>query len=109
MTPEEFFGAFANVPEPVAPICKLYHDAHGRVLFYSMEDLPGSWIEVDALTYAAAPQDVCVISGALVQLPKKTLVKKLRPTDRGICCDPRDICLIVSSDQPHVKWSMQIE
>lgn len=106
MTPEEFFGALANMPEPVTPVHRLYHDDQGRVLFYSMEDLPGTWIAVDAATYAAARQDVRVVSNELVEIPKTAMIDKLRPGHQGTCCDPRDICLIVTSDQPHVKWSV---
>jgi hypothetical protein len=31
----------------------------------------------------------------------------LRPGDNGTCCDPRDICLITTADQPHVRWSQK--
>ena len=106
MTPEEFFGALANMPEPVAQVYRLYHDDQGRVLFYSMEDLSGTWIAVDAATYALAPHDVQVIDGKAVQLPKTAIVDKLKPADHGVCCDPRDICIVVSQDQPHIKWSI---
>lgn len=105
MTPEEFFGALANMPEPVTPVYRLYHDDQGRVLFYSMEDLPGSWIEVDAQTYALTPYDIRVISGKIVQLPKKVAVNKLRPAEHGVCCHPRDMCIVVKPDNPHIKWS----
>lgn len=106
MTPEEFFGVLESMPKPTTQVCRLYHDEHGHVLFYSMEDLPGTWIEVDALTYAAASHDVRVIDGRVIPLPKTVLVDKLRPADHGVCCDPQDICLVVSQDQPHIKWSI---
>ena len=71
-----------------------------------MEDLPGTWIEVDELTYAEAPHDARVVSGQLIRLPKTAMIDKLRPGDSGTCCDPRDICIVVPADQPHIKWSI---
>jgi len=109
MTPEEFFGVLASMPQPVAQVHRLYHDEQGGVLFYSMEDLPGTWIEVDAATYATAPHAVRVISGSLVRLPKQMLIDKLRPAEHGICCHPQDVCIVVSPDQPHVKWSVSCD
>lgn len=106
MTPEEFFGVLESMPQPVAQVHRLYHDEQGRVLFYSMEDLPGQWIEVDATTYAVASHDVRVIKGKLTPVPKKTLLAKLRPSEHGVPCDPRDISIVVAAEQPHVKWSI---
>lgn len=107
MTPEEFFGVLASMPQPVTPVFRLYHDDIGQVLYYSMEDLPGTWIEIDAVTYAQARHDIRVIAGKIVELPKTTNVRKLRPSDHGICCDPRDICLITTADKPHTRWSIK--
>jgi hypothetical protein len=107
MTPEEFFAVLRDMPVPVPQKCRLYHDDQGKVLFYTMEDLPGNWIEVDAVTYAQAKHDVRVVNGNIVQMPRQQLIHKLRPSDRGICCDPRDICLIVHEDQPHIRWSIE--
>lgn len=106
MTPEEFFSVLASMPEPVVPIYRLYHDEQGRVLFYSMDEHPGLWVAVDAATYAVASHDVCVIQGKVTPVPKKTLIQKLRPSAHGVTCDPRDICIVVGADQPHVKWSI---
>jgi hypothetical protein len=34
-------------------------------------------------------------------------VKKLQPTDStGTACNPRDVCVVVRPDQPHVKWNI---
>lgn len=106
MTPEEFFEALRDMPVPVPQTYRLYHDDRGQVLFYTMEHLPGSWIEVDAVTYAQARHDVRVVGNQLLEIPKQPVIRKLRPSDRGICCDPRDICLVVTPDQLHVRWSL---
>ena len=106
MTPEEFFAILQAAPQPLPLQHRLYHDEQGHVLFYTMEDLPGSWIAVDALTYAQASHDVRVIEGQVVPLPKIRTISKLRPGATGTSCDPRDICIVVSHDQPHVRWSV---
>lgn len=106
MTPEEFFAVIENLPPVQEPVYRLYHDDRGQVLFYSMEDLAGQWIAVDAVAFAQARHDVQVINGSVIDVPKKAMVTKLRPSDSGTCCDPRDICLVVTPDQPHVRWSL---
>lgn len=106
MTPEEFFAVLQDLPPASDPVYRLYHDDQGAVLFYSMEDLPGTWISVDSLTYTLSRRDVRVVDGRLLEIPKVPLVPKLRPSDQGICCDPRDICIVVTADQPHIRWSL---
>lgn len=104
MTEDEFFAVLANMPAPVQLTRRLYHDDLGRVLFYSMLDLPGQWIEVDSATYAAASHDLRVQDGKIVPQPRSIPVSKLRPGENGTPCDPRDICLVVMQDRPHVRW-----
>ena len=106
MTPEEFFAVLENAPRPIVQTRRLYHDDQGRVLFYTMEDLAGTWIEVDSEIYARAPTDVRVVDGQVVPLPKIPIVSKLRPGLTGTYCDPRDICIVVDHNQPHVRWSL---
>lgn len=107
MTPEEFFSILGAAPGPYEISYRLYHDERGRVRFYSMEDLPGQWIAVDAETYALASHRVRVVNGRVVPVPPVSQVEKLRPSSsQGTCCDPRDICLIVDESHPHTKWSM---
>lgn len=106
MTPEEFFSILHDVP-PTKPISyRLYHDEQGIPLFYSMEDLPGTYIEVDAATYAAASHDVRVVGGQIQIVPKKMSIKKLKPSPTGKSCHPDDICVVVAETAPHVKWSL---
>lgn len=107
MTPEEFFAILHDVPTSRPLTHRLYHDEQGHPLFYSMEDLPGLWIEVDAVTYVLAPFHVRVDGGRLIHLPKPgSEYRKLEPTQEGTCCHPKDVCIVVSPNRPNVKWSM---
>ena len=52
MTPEEFWKILHDISEPQPVFFRLYYDArNGRPLSYSMEDLPGTYITIDADTY----------------------------------------------------------
>jgi hypothetical protein len=71
-----------------------------------MEDLPGEYIEVNAETYAIASFNVRVVEQKLIHIRPRISVQKLQPhTDTGTACDPRDVCVIVSEQHSHTKWS----
>jgi hypothetical protein len=107
MTEEEFWSIFKDIPEPKPIFYRLYHNDDGSPIIYSMEVLPDNYIEVDPSTYALAPFNVRVIDGKLTYIEPVITVKKLQPNDRnGTTCDPRDVCVIVRTDQTHIKWTM---
>ena len=92
-------------PEPKPVGFRLYHDDQGLPLVYTMEDLPGSYIEIDQATYIRGSHHVRVDSGRLIVLQPSVQVSKLQPDPlTGTPCDPRDICVVVSAEQPHTKW-----
>jgi len=106
MTPEEFW-AILHAPVEVSPIFyRLYYNDDGTPLCYSMEDLPGNYIEIDVDTYHRGSSHVRVINGRLKEIKPASLIKKLTPSEHGVSCDPRDIC-IVTDNQPNVKWSLK--
>jgi len=108
MTPEEFFSVLHSVDEPATVFFRLYHDDQGRPICYSMEDLPGNYVEVDSETYALAPYNVRVISGVLTRIDPISHHSKLVPSsESGTPCHVHDVCVIVASDEPHQKWSMK--
>jgi hypothetical protein len=102
MTPEEFWGALANMPEPKAIFYRLYYDENGDPICYTMEDLPGNYIEIDVDTYRRQPCNITVAKGKLVYIDQGI---KLRPSDSGVSCDPRDVCVVVDPKQPHTYWN----
>ena len=109
---EDFWAEVARLTQapPKAEIFyRLYHDDQGHPLFYSMEDLPGNYIEIDQPTYALGSSNVRVVNGQLQKLNTSGVLAKLRPSTEGTPCDPRDVCVVVSSDQPHVLWKKTYE
>ena len=108
LTEEEFWSILHNQPEvvPVVFEFRLYHDENGFPLFFSTEDKPGNYIVVDQETYYGSSSNIRVVNGKL----KKyyiTFGKKLVPSEIGQSCDPRDVCVIVSTDQQHIKWNLK--
>ena len=109
---EDFWAEVARLTQPqpeVKIFYRLYYDEQGLPLFYSMEDRPGNYIDIDAETYTQGSSHVRVIDGKLVKTERKSTISKLRPNSEGTPCDPRDVCIIVGTDRPHVLWKKTYE
>jgi hypothetical protein len=106
MTPAQLQQLFQAIPEPPQPFYRLYYDDQGRPLFYSMEDRPGTYIEIDQETFARGDTNVCVRGGKLVEVVWQTTIK-LVPGNSGSPCHPDNVAVIVTEDQPHTRWSKQ--
>ena len=104
MTPEEFWSILHNMPEPLPVSYRLYHDDQGQPLFYSMETVPGTYIEIDQATFARSASNVRVRDGRLVEITWATTTK-LVPGNSGSPCHPDNVAVIVTEDQPHTRWS----
>jgi hypothetical protein len=105
MTPEEFFGALEQMPVPDPVTYRLYHDDQGRPLFYSMEDLPGTYIEIDQATFARGQSRVRVVNGVLTELTYRT-TEKLVPSDSGTQCHTTDVSVVVTHNGTY--WSKRV-
>jgi hypothetical protein len=70
-----------------------------------MEDLPGTYIEVDAEIYARTPMNVRVQNGHLIEL--KSAVHRLAPADTGTPCHPNNVAIVVPETEPYQRWSMK--
>jgi hypothetical protein len=107
-TTENFFKAWAEwdrqEPDPV--FFRLYHDEQGLPVVYSMENLPGTYIEIDQDTYARSSMRVRVRDGKLVELTWKT-TQKITPNGEGTPCDPSDVAIVTKS-QHNTKWSKRV-
>lgn len=109
MNEAEFLQILAHAPEPPKITYRLYYNDAGAPVVYTMEDQPGAYIEVDADTYARSPFNVRVINDQLHYIKPKITLHKLTPhADTGVACDPRDVCVVVAENRPHIKWNMQI-
>jgi hypothetical protein len=106
LTLEEFWKILHNVPESKTISFRLYYDELGAPIIYSMEELPGNYIEVDQSVYAVANFNVKVVDGTLIYIAPTITINKLQPSNNnGTPCDPRDVCVVVTLDQPHTLWS----
>ena len=105
MTEDEFWAILLDTPAPRPIFYRAYYNDQGWVECYTMEDLPGNYIDIDQPTYVASPY-AQVINGKLIVIkPAKTLTK-LVPDVVGTTCDPRDICVITDA-RDNIKWSLK--
>jgi hypothetical protein len=110
-TTNNFWAAFSQwtVPEPApAPIRRLYYDPSGTPLFYSSEDLPGNYIDVDMVTFFSQPlQNTKVVNGQLVRTAPTVVCAKLVPDINGTPCSPHNVAVVVSAAQAHQYWKLK--
>ena len=106
-TTENFWRVWNSFqwPEPKPVFYRCYYLEDGTPDFYTMEDLPGSWIEVTKEVYLLSPRNARVVDGQLQIFEVKKTVTKLKPNQtQGIDCDPRDICLVIEKGIKSLKW-----
>jgi hypothetical protein len=107
ITPEEFW-AILHAPVEVKPIFyRLYYDNDGFLIYYSMEELPHNYIEIDAATYNQRLSNIRVINKKIVITTPASSIKKLIPGTVGTPCDLNNICIVVNESTPHTKWSIK--
>lgn len=108
-TTDNFLKAMSEFkwPDPAPVTFRLYYNDDGSFKCYSMEDLPGKYIEVDQETYVLARGNVRVINSKLHIIEPAVTIQKLQPnTSTGTPCHVADVCIVVALDQPHIKWDI---
>ena len=108
-TTENFLRVMAEFkwPEPCPISYRLYYNDDGSPLCYTMDDLPGKYIEVDRDTYINHTWNVRVEDEKLRIIPIRKKANKLVPSHKdGIACHPGDICVVTNPNQDHIKWNM---
>jgi hypothetical protein len=107
MTPEEFWAILHAVPEEIPPLRRLYYNNSGEPLFYATEDLPGNYIDIDSETFARASSQVRVRNGKIFSTATHRVTRKLVPSEHGVACDSRDVCVVVDTAQAHTNWTIK--
>lgn len=108
-TTENFLRVMAEFvwPEPKPVKYRLYYNDDGSPKCYTMDELDGKYIEVDLETYINHTWNVRVVDEKLQVIPITKRVNKLTPSVfDGISCHTQDICVVVKSDQSHIKWTV---
>ena len=107
-TTDNFWAAFAETPDikPLKIFYRLYYDDHGNPLFYSMEDLPGKYIEIDQATFSLSPTNIRIVDEKLTYLKTPTALR-LHPSDKGTPCHIQNVSVVVDESQPHKKWILK--
>jgi len=103
MTEQEFWDILFDAPEPKPVFFRLYYDSRGHPLFYSMEDLPGTYIEIDADAYARSSMQVRVRNGKIVRISCRP-AEKITPSTSGVACHVQDVAVVTDTDNS-TKWS----
>ena len=105
VTEQEFWSILAAMPEPQPVFFRLYYDNRGHPLFYSMEDLPGNYIEIDVETFRSNDVNVKVRNGKIVKInPRHS--SKLVPSESGTACHANDVAVVVTTKE-NCKWNLK--
>jgi hypothetical protein len=90
------------------PEFRLYYDDKGKVVCYSCEKIEGTYIVIDASTYAAGRPDVRVIEGKISTAVPSLVVSKLMPNVEGVSCTEEDISIVVDDKYKDkiIKWKL---
>lgn len=92
-----------RAPE-ASPEFRIYYDASGDIVCYSMEDLPGEYIVTDQHTFNQFRMDFKVRDGKLIKITRSASWK-LAPCDTAeYACDASDVTIIVSSQHLSKKY-----
>jgi hypothetical protein len=92
-------------PEVKPVFFRLYYNDDGDPVCYTMEDLPGQYIEITAEQYAECSDRVVVKNGQLVR-QYQARTSKLIPAESGVPCYPTDVTIVVDTEH-NQKWKLK--
>jgi hypothetical protein len=109
---DSFWQAVAELTQNVAETVKIeyrvYYDEHGKILFYTMEDVPGTYLVIDRETYEQSRYDAVVKNNKLIKTNAPSSWK-LAPDDEGTPCHPSNVCIVVDArHEPNTKWTVKV-
>jgi hypothetical protein len=105
MTEQEFWEILLDAPTTRPIFYRAYYNNDGWVESYSMEDLPGKYVDIDQTTYVVSPY-ARVVNNKLIVIKPTSNATKLVPGTSGTSCDSRDVC-VVADIKETVKWSLK--
>jgi hypothetical protein len=110
MTPEEFWKIWEqSEPTPKPVFFRLYYnETTGRPIEYSMEDLPGKYIDITPEQFRLANFRIKVVNDQIVEIPL-FVPSKLVPSNHGTPCHINDVSVVVDNNTPHQTWALQDE
>ena len=101
----EFWDTYTwTEPKPV--FFRLYYDDAGYPLCYSMEDLPGCYLEITAEQYAESSSRVRVQNGQIIK-QQHARTSQLVPSLTGTACCPEDVTIITTDAEHNQKWKLK--
>ena len=107
MNLDEFWTILHDIP-PVHPLFyRLYYDADGYPLYFSMEHLPGNYIEIDQETYSKSNSCVRVVNGKITERFQHSVHKLVPSESAGTPCAQNNVAIVVEAQQAHTKWKKQ--
>lgn len=109
-TTENFWEVWNNFqwPEPNPVTYRCYYHEDGTVDFYTMDDLPGRYIEVSREIYVASPHNAKIQNGVFHLIPKGRSIESLVPGQpQGTRCHPRDVCIVVLDHETGINWDIK--
>jgi hypothetical protein len=107
MTPDELWSILHSPVDQQCLFYRLYHDEQGVPLYYSMEDLPGTYIELTQEQYNQGASNIRIRNNSIVELTWET-TSKLVPAESGTCCAPCNVSIVVAVQESHIKWNKKI-
>lgn len=106
---EEFLKALALLQIPIIATVleyRVYYDGEGKILTYTTEDLPGSYLVITQDQYNQARFDALVKDGQLIFTHKQTHVYKLKKNKTtGVCTSKYDVNIIMNKSKNTVYWT----
>jgi len=91
----------------IEPEYRLYYDIEtGEPRFYTMEELPGEYINVDAKTYSIGDYNIRIVDRQIHSLNDSVRAyTKLVPSDTGQACHKDNVMIIDQSSSN--KWILK--
>ena len=87
---------------------RIYHDEHGDIVCYSMEDLAGHYIVTDQHTFNQFRMDLKVRDGKLIKITHSASWHLVHCDSAEYACHARDVTVLVPHDHADkTHWKVE--